>query len=618
MRQVRNVFRTKTKPSIDNRPAYGEPVDKCAEQESLIASLRKEIHQLRLRDAPLPNSGYEWLQNLRYKVKSLGARVAAFESGEKYAEMKAAHRLQLSEKDREIRRLKGELADAHSQTVTVRKYWSEVFDDLEKEHAKELGEKDREIKSMEQRALNAERQRDELKDRLLEKTRELYRVETELEEEKGKNQKLKAQINRDHENSAIPSSRKPNHKKIANTREKSGKEPGGQPGHEWHPRKWHEPTKRIDIPAPEEYADTSRYEPTGRTVAKQMVDIRVELVVTEYSTLEFRDLLTGQRVHSEFPGGMANEVTYSGNIKAFAFLLNNRCNVSIGNVSDFLSELTGGELKISTGMICGLSKEFSLKTEGEQKKAFADLLLSPVMNTDFTTVRVNGKNMNVAVCATPSTAMYFAREHKGHEGVKDTPVESYQHTLVHDHDKTYYNYGDKHQECNQHPERYLKGCMENEPDLKWAGQMRELIQGMIHFRNSLDPGDDRDPDKIDPGRVAAFEARYDEILALAKQEYDYVPPSKYNKDGFNLYSRTEKYRDCHLLFLHDRRVPPTNNLSERLLRVIKRKLAQAMTFRSFEGLDYLCRSMGTIASLRANGSNLYDSVASIFDRAIKQ
>jgi len=603
--------------AIDYKQLYEEQRAECVGQEALIASLRKEIHRLRLSDAPLSNSGYEWLWNLQYKVKNLSARVKAFESGEKYAEMEAAHKRQCSEKDRENRKLKAELADANARNVTMSKYWSEVFDDMEKEHAKELAKKDREIKAMEARALNAERQRDELKDKLLEKTREVYRIKTELEEEKGKNLKLTAQVNRDYENSSKPSSMKPNHKKIENGREKTGKKPGGQPGHEGHPRKRHNPTDRVDIPAPAEYADSKDYKATGRIITKQLVDIRVNLVVTEYSTPEYRNVHTWERVHADFPDGMVNEVTYSGNVKAFAFLLNNHCNVSVVKVSDFLSELTGGELNISTGMINGLSNEFSLKTDAEQKKAYADLLLSPVMNTDFTTVRVNGKNMNVAVCATPSVAMYFAREHKGHEGVKGTPVEDYQHTLVHDHDQTFYNYGGKHSECNQHPSRYLKGIVENEPTHKWPEQMRELIREMIHFVNGLDPEDCRNPDKIAPGRVEAFEARYDEILGLAKQEYEYEPPSKYYKDGFNLYIKLEKYKENHLMFLHDRNVPATNNLSERLLRAIKRKLAQVMTFRSFEALDSLCRSMGTVATLRAEGSNLYESIAYIYDRVMQ-
>jgi hypothetical protein len=410
----------------------------------------------------------------------------------------------------------------------------------------------------------------------------------------------------------------PNHKKIQNGREITGKKPGGQPGHVGHFIKKQVPTNKINIPPPPECVNNPDYKPTGRIITKQVVGIRVILVVDEYSTPEFRNVRTWERVHADFPDGVVNDVNYNGSIKSFAFLLNNRCNVSIANVSKFLSELTGGKLNISTGMICGLSKEFSLKTEAEQKEAFSDLLLSPVMCTDFTTVRVNGKNMNVLVCADGSIVLFSAREHKGHEGIKGTPVENYQHTLVHDHDKTFYNYGGNHSECNQHPLRYLMGSMENEPDLKWAEHMRELIQEMIHFRNGLDPGDDRNPDEIDKESVDAFEARYDVILATAKDEYEYEPPNKYNMDGFNLYKRLDKHKANHLMFLHDKRVPATNNLSERLLRPVKRKLSQMMTFRSFGSLDYLCRSMGIVASLRAQGGSLYDNVASIYDRVIEK
>lgn len=288
--------------------------------------------------------------------------------------------------------------------------------------------------------------------------------------------------------------------------------------------------------------------------------------------------------------------------------------MSIVKTKDFISELTGGKLNISAGMICGLSKEFSHKTEAEQKKAFNDLLNSPVMNVDFTTARVDGKNKNVLTCVSDRAVMYFAKDHKGHEGVKDTPVEDYQHIMVHDHDITFYSYGGNHQECNQHPSRYLKGSMENEPGLKWNINMRELIREMFRFKNSLDPDDGRNPDEINPEKVAYFESKYDDIIALAREEYEYEPPSKYNKDGYNLYLRMEKYKTNHLLFLYDRNVPATNNLAERMLRIIKRKNAQVMAFRSFSGLDYYCKSLGVVASLRANGENLYDGVALIFNR----
>jgi ATPase subunit of ABC transporter with duplicated ATPase domains len=79
------------------------------------------------------NANFEYTSNLQYQVKNLSARVRAFESGEKYTSMKAAFKMQLSEKDREIRRIKAELADAHSRAVTVRHNWMQVFEDTEKE-----------------------------------------------------------------------------------------------------------------------------------------------------------------------------------------------------------------------------------------------------------------------------------------------------------------------------------------------------------------------------------------------------------------------------------------------------------------------------------------------------
>jgi hypothetical protein len=70
-----------------------------------------------------------------------------------------------------------------------------------------------------------------------------------------------------------------------------------------------------------------------------------------------------------------------------------------------------------------------------------------VLHVDFISAKVNGKNVNVAICATPQEAAYFAKEHKGQEGIKDTPAELNLNTLAHDNDRTFYSYGRLHQEC---------------------------------------------------------------------------------------------------------------------------------------------------------------------------
>ena len=79
--------------------------------------------------------------------------------------------------------------------------------------------------------------------------------------------------------------------------------------------------------------------------------------------------------------------------------------------------------------------------------------------------------------------LYFAREKKGHEGVKGSVTEDFQGILVHDHEITFYKYGNAHQECLAHVQRYLKDSMENEPSLIRHRKMRELIREMVHYRN---------------------------------------------------------------------------------------------------------------------------------------
>ena len=65
---------------------------------------------------------------------------------------------------------------------------------------------------------------------------------------------------------------------------------------------------------------------------------------------------TGERAHAAFPDGVIDDVNYDGSIRAFLFLLNNDCCTSIDKSRGFLSDLTGGKLNISKGMISRLNR----------------------------------------------------------------------------------------------------------------------------------------------------------------------------------------------------------------------------------------------------------------------
>lgn len=206
--------------------------------------------------------------------------------------------------------------------------------------------------------------------------------------------------------------------------------------------------------------------------------------------------------------------------------------------------------------------------------------------------------------------MYFARESKGHEGVRGTPVESYGGILIHDHDKTYYRYGSDYQECMVHILRYLKGSMENEPDRTWNREMHGLIQEMIHAVNLSKDG------VLTHEERSVYSERYDEIMKKAGKEYEDIPPSEYYMEGYNLYLRMIEYKHNHLLFMANPYVAANNNLAERHARVIKGKTNQSVSLRSFDHLADYCDCLSVMESIcKSSEQSLYEEIKTSFQRS---
>ncbi len=552
---------------------------------------------------------FERVTTLQYELKAAQRQLASFKSGQKFVTMKKEHEQEYRRLERQIKSLQEELHRLRLEQLYARQQWFESTDDMQAEYERQIRTLQAENARLYERSIKAEAQRDAAYDKITEMRRETYQLAAELEEEKGKNQKLIAQISKDFENSSLPSSAQSiRKKKIPNNREATGRKPGGQPGHPGHGRKKQTPTRIVLLQPSQEILNDPDFRKTNRTLTKQLVNVEVCLNVMEYQADTYRNSRTGELYHAQFPDGVVDEVNYGSSVRAFLFLLNNDCCVSIDKCRDFLKNLTGGKLDISKGMISKLSQEFAEKSEPLRKSAASELFLYPVMHTDCTNARVNGQNAYVFVCAAPDgPALYYAREVKGHAGVAGTLIEDYQGILIHDHEKTFYRYGTAHQECLAHVLRYLKGSMENEPERTWNKDMRSLLQEMIHYVNGLESGAGRDPEKL-----LEYETRYDQILERALAEYADVPCSDYYRDGFNLATRLKGYRDSHLLFLHDSRIPATNNLAERLLRNIKRKQNQAVSLRSNKSLEFLCDSMSVLFLMRQEDGNLYDKVSAVF------
>lgn len=553
---------------------------------------------------------------LRIRLKTAEDKVRAFESGEKYVRMQEQFKATFREQNARIRKLEYELGRAHAETVSVREKWSEIFDDVYRDANAGKSSLRKEIVRLEQRVLEAERQRDaaleRLRDEQRDKKHELYELKTALYEAEQKIAALTARINKDHTNSSKPSSQSPDHKTIPNGREKSGKKPGGQKGHIHQERKHMEPTEVIAIPAPSIYREDPNFKETGNTIRKQLVKLHVGVEVVEYHTPEFRNRTTGQRVHAAFPEGIKDEVTYDGTVKAFAYLLNNECYVSIGKTQNFIKEVTGGKLALSAGLICNLSKQFSEQTKEERDEIFLKLFSAPVMHADFTFGRMNGSQTSVMICAAGDTVLYQGRSKKGDEGVAGSPLEFYDGILISDHEAALIKHGSQNQECMAHIKRYLINSIENEKGLTWNTMMKEWIKDAVIYWNEIHDGGEEEPE-----RAAGLLQRYDEIIAKAKEEYEYEPPSEYYKDGYNLYKRMEEEKERYTLFLQDPAVEPDNNLAERCARKFKRKAAQVMCFRSQDGVDRFCDGLSVIQSIKAAGKNIYEAVTERFNTGLE-
>lgn len=555
-------------------------------------------------------SDYIWF--LKFKISNLNSQLEAFKNGNKYVTLKKEHEAECRKLRQRIKDLEAELASAHTENRKMRDNWLATLDDIEKEYKKKTASLEAENKKLEERMFQAEKQRDDALDKATEWRRKFYDQSAETEELKGMNAKLTAQVNKDFQNSSIPSSQQGlDRKKIPNGREKSGKKRGGQPGHEGHRLTQTKPTETHMLPDPAVYADSPDYRATETFIKRQRIVLSIEVKVVEYQARVFRNVKTGSRVHADFPEGFACDISYDDSVKAFAFLLANEGNMSAGKIRELLCGATDGKLNISEATINGLCREFSGKSGEEKEKIIQDIMTSPALNVDFTNADVDGEAKQVLIIASPDkkASLFIARDHKGHEGIKGTPVENYVGTLVHDHDKTFYSYGLRHQECMQHNIRYLIGSIENEPDREWNKEMLGLVREMLHYYNGLD-GKEADPKEVD-----AFEERYDEILAKAGKEYEDIPPTEYYREGYNLYQRLLEYKDSELLFLHSRQVPSNNSLAERKARKYKRKQKQATVFRSIINFACLCDALSVIDSIRQqDGSCLFSKTVEIFSR----
>ncbi|WP_168735495.1 IS66 family transposase [Cohnella fermenti] len=120
--------------------------------------------------------------------------------------------------------------------------------------------------------------------------------------------------------------------------------------------------------------------------------------------------------------------------------------------------------------------------------------------------------------------------------------------------------------------------------------------------------------------LAAFEDRYRTLIRIGLAE-NLQPPSPIEKKKGkgkqtktkNLLDRLHLHQEATLAFMHDFRVPFTNNEAERAIRMIKNQQKVSGSFRSEEGAKSFARIRGFVSTLRKQGRPVLNTLRNIFD-----
>ena len=388
--------------------------------------------------------------------------------------------------------------------------------------------------------------------------------------------RLKSQINKDSDNSSSPPSSdiKPN-RKIPNNRKSTNNKVGGQTGHKGYYLSKKEVVEKIRNNVFEhKIIDIGKK--SDKYISKYILDIKVNVIAKEYRF--YQDENGKYNIPKEFKV----DVQYGPEIKTLCSTLNTEGIVAINKLTDFVSSISHGKLKISNGSIVNFIKELAVKSKSIMKNFEEEILNALLIHTDATTTRCDNKNMCVRNYSTDKYTLLKATNGKSKKYIDESGIlPKYVGALSHDHETLMYNYGKKHAECNVHILRYLTGNYDNTSN-NWCKDLSSFLCSLNEYKKELLS---KNITSISMQNLEKYSLRYDEIIKKGFEENKKITSKYYAKEERKLLNRLKKYKENHLIFIYDFSMPFDNNLSERELRHVKCKQKISGFFKSKEGLQ---------------------------------
>jgi len=437
----------------------------------------------------------------------------------------------------------------------------------------------------------------------------------EVENLKTTIQNLTGRINKNSSNSSIPSSSEIifTKKKCVNTsREKTDRKSGGQLGHKGTgltKQKAEELIKsgKVEHVIEEHVLDGADIN-SCECVVKYEIDIEIKTKVIEH-----RFYIKENK--NEMPEEYNTDVQYGNNLKAFTAIEVNEGFISLNRTAKIINEITNNTINLSQGTIVNFNKELAMNSANTMESIKDALIKVGVLHIDETGLRVNGELSWLHTATTDLYTYYQVNEKRGKEGIKNMGIlEYFVGVLVHDHFTTYYQYkAMTHAECNAHILRYLKQVIE----LFKRDGATKFLEFLVRINNEKKNIEKTGNSNFEGKKIEEIEKEYILILNNWKTEYErYIKGKKKNKsleEEENLFKRLIEYKEEHLLFIKDFKVPFSNNLAEKALRMIKTKLKVSGCFRGKDKGSYFATIRSLFETTKKHGMNLHDTVRKVFN-----
>jgi transposase len=436
-------------------------------------------------------------------------------------------------------------------------------------------------------------------------------------------QRLEEQLARNSHNSSKPPASDGFARKTKSRREKSGKPPGGQPGHEGQTLRAVEAPDLTVSHLPQRCAGCDAglggVEPTDLQ-HRQVFDLPpLSITVTEHVAGSKACPACGQLNRGEFPAWVTQPVQYGPHLLSLLVYLLVYQLLPYSRVSELVQDLfgqavAGGTLFTAVGRCyVGLARVAAQIQAAVGQAHCAQF--------DETGVRIGGKLCWWHTASTPTLTHYTVHPKRGREGSDAGGVlPHFAGIAVHDAWSPYFQYGCPHALCNAHHLRELQAAGERDGQA-WTPQLIALLVGA---QREVAAARAAGASALAAGAAAAIREEYRRLVAAGLEANPPAPAAEAAAGSGprkgrpaqsatrNLLLRLERYEAETLRFLSDFAVPFDNNLAERDLRMLKVQQKVSGCFRSEIGALWFGRIRGYLSTMRKQKQPMLAAIASVF------